>query len=160
MSQSVNGAVVAADLSGAMPADTAVLYTVFPGTNKRTGWNITFAGPGHPKTIAFNNDAERKRLHKAAMIERAQVNGRKWKGDEDKQPDESRRESVESWVARIVSWTPVDFGGGPVEFNEGDATAPTRAVELLMQPKLGAYLLQMVEFMLDEKSFMTDSAQV
>lgn len=158
MNDVVNGAPVV-DLSGgeALPADSAVLHIVLPGTNKRTGWDVTFAGPGHPKTIALNNETSRKQLHRQEQIERAQVNGRKWKGD-DKTPDEQRREFVEGLVARVISWTPVNFGDGPVEFNEGDATAPKRAVDLLLKPKLGAYVAQFVDFLIDERTFMKDSA--
>jgi hypothetical protein len=148
-----------ADLSGAdaLPSDTGTLQTVFPGTNKRTGWDVTFAGPGHPKTIALNQETSRKELHKSEQIERARVNGRKWKGD-DKTPDEQRREFIEGLVARIVCWTPVNFGEGPVEFAEGDATAPKRAIELLLKPKLGAYVAQFVDYLIDERAFMKDSA--
>jgi hypothetical protein len=154
----MNGPVI--DLSGddALPADTAVLHTVYPGTNKPTGWDITFAGPGHMKTVAFSLSKERERLHRAAQIERSQINGRKWKGDDDKPPEQSRRDFVGDLVARIVSWTPVNFGDGPVEFNEGDPAAEKRAVELLCKPKLGGYVAQIVEFLIDERSFMKASA--
>lgn len=153
----VNGVVI--DLSGAdaIPADTAVLRTVFPGSNKPTGWNITFAGPGHPKTVALNNETSRKQLQKAALIERAQANGRSWKGD-DLSTDDVRREFVEALVARMLSWTPVNFGDGVVEFTESDAAAPKRAVELLLKPKLGSYVSQCVDFLVEERTFMKGSA--
>lgn len=154
----VNGATVVADLANALPADTGMLHTVFPGTNKRTGWNIVIAGPGHPKSIALSNEKERERLQKAQQIERAQVNGRKWKGDEDKQPQDSRREFISDLVGRIVSWTPVNFGDGAVEFAEGDVSAPKRAIDLLVQPKMGPYVGQIVDYLLDERSFMKGSA--
>jgi hypothetical protein len=147
---------LAIDLSGTLPSDIAVLHTVKPGTNVRTGWDITFAGPGHPQTVALNNKRERERLHKAANIERSQINGRKWKGDDDKDPQESRRDFLTDLTARIVSWTPVDFGTGEVKF-ESPTDAPN-AVELLMNPHLGTYVSQMVDFLLDEQAFLTDSA--
>lgn len=142
---------VAVDLSGTLPVDTAVLYTVIPGTNKRSGWDIVMAGPGHAKTIALNSENERKRLLLEQRIESARINSRKWK-PEDKQADESRREFVESLVARIVSWTPVNFGDGPVEFSE------KAAVTLLLSPRLGGYVTQIVDFLIDERTFMKDSA--
>lgn len=143
--------VAVVNLADALPIDVATLCTVFPGTNKRTGWNITFAGPAHEKTVALNNEAERKRLERSKEIEVAQVNGRRWKG-ESIQPEESRREFIEGIVGRIIDWNPVDFGDGPIEFSE------KAAVELLMQPKMGAYVAQMVDFLIGEKTFTKASA--
>lgn len=139
------------DLTAIMPSDTADLHIVAPGTNKRIGWVITIAGPGHDKTVAFNNGNERKRLALEQRIESSRVNGRKWKGD-DKQPDDSRREFIEGLVARIVTWTPVDIGAGPVAFSD------KAAVELLLNPKMGPFVAQIVDFLLDERSFTTGSA--
>ncbi len=133
-----------------LPNDTAELHVVKPGTNIRTGWVITLAGPGHPQTIALQNEGERERLHKAAEIERAQVNGRKWKGDDD-QPEEARRKLVSRVTRRIVGWTPVDFGDGPVEFSHDNA------VKLFIDPKKGSYFGQVVDFLTAERAFMKDS---
>jgi hypothetical protein len=133
-----------------LPMDTADLHVVKPGTNKRTGWVVTFAGPGHPKTIALNNEASRKQLDESKRIKQQQANGRKVKID-DEQPEENRREFIEGLVARIVTWTPVDFGNGPVEFSD------TAAVELLLDPKKGAYVSQFVDFLIDDRAFMKDS---
>ncbi len=133
-----------------LPADTAELHVVKPGTNQRTGWIITLAGPGHPQTIEMTNEGERERLHRSQEIERAQVNGRKWKGD-DEQPEESRRKFVSRIARRIVGWTPVDFGDGPVEFSQENA------VKLFMDPKKGAFFVQVVDFLTAERAFMKDS---
>jgi hypothetical protein len=134
-----------------LPNDTAELHIVKPGTNIRTGWVITLAGPGHPQTIEMNNEAERERLHRSQEIERAQVNGRKWKG-EDEQPDQSRRKFVSRITGRIVSWTPVDFGAGAVEFSQENA------IKTFMDPKKGAFFGQVVDFLTAERAFMKDSA--
>lgn len=143
--------ITAIDLSGALPASTSNLEVVFPGTNRKTGWVVTFAGPSHPKTIAVSNENERKRLDLEARIEAARVNGRKWKPDAVA-PEDSRREFVEGLVARIVGWTPVNFGWGVIEFS------PKTAVDALLRPELGPYVAQFVDFLLGERSFMTDSA--
>jgi hypothetical protein len=134
-----------------LPNDTAELHIVKPGTNIRTGWIITLAGPGHPQTIEMMNEGERERLHRSAEIERAQVNGRKWKGD-DEQPEESRRKFVSRVVRRIVGWTPVDFGSGPVEFSQENAT------KLFMDPKMGSFFVQIVDFLTADRAFMKGSA--
>lgn len=141
-----------ANMVDGLPMETADLHIVSQGTNKRTGWVITCAGPSHPQTIALMDEAERERLNKAAQIERAQVNGRKWKGDEDVDPQESRRKTIRQIVSRIVTWTPVDFGTGPIEFS------PKAAVELFMDPAKGAYFGQLVDFITAERAFMKDSA--
>jgi hypothetical protein len=139
------------NLADALPMDTADLYIVRPGTSKRTGWVITMAGPGHPQTIELNNETSRKQLDETRTIKQQQANGRKVKIDEE-QPEDNRREFVESLVARIVTWTPVDFGDGPVEFS------PKAAVNLLLDPKKGAYVGQIVDYLIAEKSFMKGSA--
>lgn len=136
-----------------LPDDTAEIHIVKSGTNIRTGWVITLAGPGHPQTIALNNELERERLNRSAQIERAQVNGRKWKGDEDEQPEDARRKIVSQVCRRIVSWTPVDFGEGAVEFSQENA------VKLFLDPKKGAYFGQIVEFLTAERAFTKGSAK-
>jgi hypothetical protein len=141
-----------ADLSAGLPADTADLHILFPGTNKRTGWIITCAGPGHPQSIALADELAREQLQKSAAIERAQVNGRKWKGDDDADPEAERKKTVTQVCRRIVTWTPVDFGDGAISFSH------EAAVKLFMDPKKGAYFAQIVEFLVGERSFMTGSA--
>lgn len=134
----------AIDLSGMMPADTSVLEILKPGGTEGTGWKVTFAGPGHPKTVAWQTEQSRRNIRKAAQIEASQANGRKVK-PEDREPDDVRRENVEWVVARIVDWTPVKIGGK--EYVAADAT------DLLMRPEMGWAYVQMVEFLADERSF-------
>ena len=142
------------DLSSVLPIDTAVLDIVVPGTSKRTGWSITFAGPNHPKTVAQNERLARHNLEREQRIEMARVNGRKWKGD-NKSVDEARRENVEWIVSRIVDWTPIkiaQFSPDPVAFSE------KVAIELLAQPYMVAFFAQMVDFLQAEASFTPASA--
>ena len=139
------------DLGGFLPNDTAQLHIVIPGTNKRTGWVVTMAGPGHAQSIALSNEASRKYLHTQALQEQARVNGRKWKAD-DKQADDQRREFIESLVGRIVDWTPVCIGSEVIKFTPASATA------FLLRPYMGPYISQFTEFLLDDKAFMTDSS--
>ncbi len=141
-----------ANMADALPQDTAELHIVRPGTNIRTGWVITLAGPGHPQTIELSDLSTRESLAKSAAIERAQVNGRKWKGDEDEQPEQARRKTVSRVCRRIVGWTPVDFGEGPISFSHENA------VKLFMDPKKGSFYLQIVEFLTADAAFMPGSA--
>jgi hypothetical protein len=152
METELNTKPAVANLADDLPMDTAVLHVVKPGTNKRTGWEVTFAGPGHPKTIALNNETSRKQLEETKRIKQQQANGRRVKID-DEQPEENRREFVETIVARIVTWTPVDFGEGAVDFSE------KAAVDLLLDPKKGAYFAQFVDFLIDDRAFMKGSAK-
>ncbi len=151
------------DLSEAMPRDTGILYIVVPGTNKRTGWQITFAGPGHPKTVAQNEELSRANLDKQERIEMAQVNNRKWKGD-GKQVSDVRRENVQWVLGRILSWTPAitikQFSAEPVELPEGaNKEQRTRAADLLAEPYMTPYFLQMTEYLGDQASFIEASAK-
>lgn len=145
----LNGAVT--DLSAFMPDDTSELYTVVPGTNKRTGWVITLAGPGHAKTVAANNEASRKQLHREQMQENSRVNGRKYKA-EDRQPEEQRREFIDGLVARIVTWTPVRIGAETFEFSD------KTAADLLLRPAMGPYVAQVVDALIADGAFMKGSA--
>lgn len=142
-----------ANLAHALAAQTADLNVVYPGTNQPTGWIVTFAGPSHPKSMAFSDEATREMAKKTADIERAQVNGRKWKGDDDLDPQDIRRKNISNVIRRIVTWTPVDFGTGPVEFEE------EAAIELFMDPAKGNYFAQFVDFLTGEKAFFKASAK-
>jgi hypothetical protein len=140
------------DLSALIPLETAVLEILKPGGIESTGWKITFAGPAHPKTVAWQNEQSRKNLRKQQQIEQAQVNGRKFKAD-DKDPDEQKRETVSWIVSRIVDWTPVKLGpGDAITFSDSAAT------DLLVKPELGWAFSQMVDFITDDRSFMQRSA--
>lgn len=140
-----------ADLSSFLPSDTGDLHVVIPGTNKPMGWVITLAGPGHAKTIALNNEGSRKRLHRQSEIERAQVNGKKWRVEEQT-PEESTRDFVAGLVARIVTWTPIKLGSETIEFSE------SAAIDLLLRPEMGHYVGQIVDYLVGERAFMKGSA--
>jgi hypothetical protein len=139
------------DLSADVPSDTYDLAMLKPGTATPNGWVITLAGPSHPKTIAFKNDAQRDRLHKEATIEASQVNGRKFKPDIRTPEDENTR-TVKWLVSRIVTWTPVKIGADTIEFSDDAAT------KLLLKPVMAPYIEQVVSYLQGERSFMPTSA--
>lgn len=148
-------AVVAVNLSAFHPADTAVLDILAPGSARPIGWAITFAGPGHPKTVAWNEEKAREDLQKSRQIEMAQVNGRKYKPD-DKSVADLRHDNVRWIAARILDWTPValEAGAAPINFSEA------AAMELLAAPKLGWVYGQCLEFLASEQSFTPASAKI
>lgn len=156
----VNG--VAVDLSAVMPEETGTLHIVVPGTNKPTGWKVTFAGPGHPKTVAQNEEIARAALGRAERIEMAQVNARKWKGD-GKQPEDVRRENVDWVIGRILHWTPIKIGqysDQPVELPDNATQEQIkRAHDLLSQPYMQPFFVQMTDFLADQASFTPASAK-
>lgn len=141
----------AIDLSSQIPVETAELEILKAGGVESTGWKVTFAGPAHPQTVAWSNDAARKGLRRAQQIEQAQVNGRKFKS-EDRDPAEVRRDNVAWVVARIVTWTPVNVFGRDWEAKD--------ATELLIKPEMGWAFTQMVEFLGAETSFMPRSGTI
>lgn len=139
------------DLSEFLPQDEATIEMLAPG-GKQTGWHVTLAGPAHPKRIAANDAAARKALHRSKEIDQAQINGRKYKVDEQS-PDEVRRENVEGIVSRIVTWSPVRIGGETYEFSD------KRAVDLLLRPEMGWAVIQISEAQADESRFTKTSAK-
>ena len=141
------------DLSSFRPIDASVLKIRQPGTATPTGWEVTFAGPSHPKTVAWSNDSARETLHRQAQIEAQQLNGRKIK-PEEREVSDVRRENVRWVVSRILGWTPVRLGpdGTVLEFSEKAAT------DLLVDPAFGWVYAQMIEFLNDERSFTKASA--
>jgi hypothetical protein len=141
----------AADISAAMPVDSAVMEVMKPGGVEGTGWFITFAGPSHEKTLAWAEQASRRALRRQAAIEQAQANGRKWR-PEDRAPADVRRDNVEWIVARILDWSPVKIGGEIIGFSEA------AAIELLLRPDMGWAFAQAVEFLAGETSFTRPSA--
>ena len=148
------GAAAPVDLSAFIPADTAVLDILAPGSAAPIGWRITFAGPGHPKTIAFNEAKNRETLHRNRQIEMAQINGRKYK-PEERSVDEARRENVQWVAARIVDWTPVTLkpGAAPIAYSE------KAAVDIFVDPDLGWVYAQCLDFLVSEQSFTRTSAK-
>lgn len=141
-----------ASLGGAKYNDTGVLEVRHPITKALTGWKVTFAGPGHPKTIAENDKELDKFLQSSKAQEQARVNYKKWKG-EDRSVAEARYEYARSIVARIVDWTPVDFedGKGAIAFTE------KAAIDILLDPQRAWIAPQFKDYLDDEKAFTTGS---
>lgn len=126
-------------------SDTAKMQ-VLDAAGNPTGWFWEFAGPGHPKTEALNNRYARERLRKAQQIEQAQVNGKKWKA-EDEDPNEIKSRNIADLVERLVGWSDVEIGGKLFAFS------PEAAIEFLSHPKRVGVLTQAMEFVASEKSF-------
>lgn len=145
MKDAAEKAVPSFDMDAFEASDTGKME-VLDAAGRPTGWFWEFAGPGHPKTEALNNRFARERLHKAALMEQAQVNGRKWKADEE-DPAEVRAKNIRDLVDRLVGWSPVEIGGRDFPFTSENA------IEFLSHPKRVGVLTQAMEFLAAEKSF-------
>lgn len=144
------------DLSGTVYSASEIFEPVVPGSDKKTGWRIELAGPSHPKTVALSEDVTRERLNREKAVEFAQVNGRKWKPD-DETPDERAKRTVTRLVKRIVGWSPNPlfkfFSPEPIQFSE------EKAVELFLRPEMGGYLGQLADRFMSEAAFTQGSAK-
>lgn len=146
------------DFSAMVPEDVAVLEITMPGEleNERipTGWKITFAGPAHPKTVAWNDAQATVGLRKSAAIEAQVRNGRKVKAD-DTTLEEQRQQNAQWILARVIDWTPMRAPW--IQEQPIKPTDPV-AAKFLLDPKTSGAFVQMVEFLTAEKSFTKRSA--
>jgi hypothetical protein len=144
------------DLSGLQPLDTFELKILKPGTDQPTGWVIVLAGPAHPQSIALNNDMSRENLDREKAIEFAQVNGRKWKVEEES-VEARRRKNVARVCRRIVSWSPNPtfkfVAPEPIAFSLQAAT------DLFVRPDMGSFFVQVTEYLTSERAFTQPSGQ-
>ncbi|WP_422366413.1 hypothetical protein [Pelagibius sp.] len=132
------------DVSEADSIDEAEMEVLVNG--KPTGWTWTFAGPGHPQTIALGDKMAKERLAEERLQEQARVNGRKWKAPVET-VDDARSRNVGLVVGRLLGWSPVKMNGEDYPFS------PANAKTLLMDHRKGQLLLQALEFIGDENSF-------
>jgi hypothetical protein len=142
------------DLSASRPLDSYVLETVIPGTKTKSGWNIELAGPAHENTVALNARFAREAIDKEQAIEFAQVNGRKWKTD-DEDEKSRRRKNVSRVCSRIVGWSPnpvFDFvQAEPIAFSIEAAT------NLFLRPDMARWFLQITDYLNSEAAFTRPS---
>jgi len=137
------------DIASADYRDEAEMTVVIGG--KLTNWTWRFAGPGHSRTVEYNERQGRDRLHREAMQEQARVNGKKWKAPEES-VSEVRERNIEWILSRLLGWSPVKFSGQDYPFTVENAKA------LLLDPKK-PFLTQAVEFLADEASFTPRSVR-
>ncbi|MBX3490908.1 hypothetical protein [Parvibaculum sp.] len=136
------------DISDIEAPDT-VDMTVMAG-ERRTDWVWTFAGYTHPKTIAQQERLSRDNLDRERAIEMAQVNRKKWKGDEIT-TDQVRARTVNFVLERLLGWSPVKMNGEDYPFSIENARV------LLSDRKRISLLNQALEFLGEEKLFTTGS---
>lgn len=140
------------DLSSLAYLQTAEMIVRHPITDEPTTWKITFVGPGHPVSVALNDDFARRSIRQRKEREEAMTNGRKWKAPEES-PDKNRKINATAFAKRMLDWTPVVLNAGspPVTFS------PDRAVEILENPDFGWLYMQISRFLADDAGFIRDS---
>lgn len=141
----------AVSLAAFLPADTFDLEIVAADGATPTGWTITLAGPSHPQTVAAAENVARKSLRRAAKVEAAQINGRKFQPEEH-EPADLQREHVEIVASRILGWNPIDIGNGPIAFSR------EAAVDLFLNPAMGWAYGQVLDALSSTTAFTRRSA--
>jgi hypothetical protein len=118
-----------------------------PGASAPIG-TITFAGPGHQKSIVQSEAATKKRLFE----ERQRQTNNRWKPAE-RTPEQLREENARFVVDRMLSWDGAfmrrDESGNivPIQFSE------EAAVTLLLDPRKGWLFSQCLEFLGANRKF-------
>jgi hypothetical protein len=139
------------DLSAMDARDEAELVIKHPKTLEPTGWTWTLYGPGHAVTTELSNRVAAAALKKAAARRQAQINGRKWKEDEESL-EQLRAEQVDGIVTRTKSFSPIKLGNDTIEYS------PDAARKLLLDRRKGWLLEQISDYLRDEANFIQPSA--
>lgn len=139
------------DISNLAAADEGELH-ILDGNGSKTGWIWTFAGPGHPATIAIDREQNARIVSREQDKERSQVNGKKWKGTNET-PDELRDRTIGYILARLLRWTEIELEGGPF------ACTPENARKILSDRRYGLVFEQANEFLREERDFTKRSAK-
>lgn len=108
---------------------------------KATSWVWTFAGPGHPQTVAMVNRQAREQIER----ERNRL-------DTDETVEQRQLRNVNMIVDRLLGWSPVKLDGEMLTFS------PDAARKLLLDPRKGQIFLQALQFLGHERSFTKGSA--
>jgi hypothetical protein len=139
------------DLSTMDAQDEGELVIRHPKTLAPVGWTWTFYGPGHQVTIDLSNRVAQAALKRAAARRQAQVNGKKWKEDEESL-DQLRAENVDNIVTRTKGFTSIKLDGQLIEYSDDAAR------QLLLDRKKGWLLEQITDYLKDEANFIQPSA--
>ncbi len=111
-----------------------------------SGWVWTFAGPGHPKTVAADERAAKHALHVINEQEKIRVNGKRYKGSDDTL-DDVRDRNIGYMIERLLGWS-----DGMTVDGQPFVCTPENARSILLNPGLGVYE-QVNGYLTDEKSF-------
>lgn len=137
------------DISALDAADEGVMTVFMRG--KPTPWKWTFAGPGHPQTLALHERKHRERLKEERELFDARSHG-----EADPAADETleqvRLRNVNNIVDRLIGWTSVKLDGAVLEFSADNART------VLLDERKGLYI-QALRFIGNEASFYKADAK-
>ncbi len=136
----------------ALAATDEGFLPILDGKGKPTGWIWTFAGPGHPTTVALDRESNARFLQREQAKERVRVNGKKWAGDTET-VEEVRDRNIAYIVGRLLRWSDIQMEGAPFP------CTPENARRILVDPRYGLVLEQANDFLRDEKDFTKGSAK-
>jgi len=139
------------DLALIAAEDTADMIINHPVSGAPTTWVWTIAGPGHPAAIAADRAASDETRREDLLKEKARVNGRKWSGDFVDSAEQQRRNAT-YFAKKVLSWTPVRINGTDFPYATANVT------KILLDPHYQAIYRQLIDFLVDEKSFMKPSS--
>lgn len=139
------------DISSIATEDSAEMIINHPVTGAPTTWVWTIAGPGHPTSIAADRTASDETRREELLKEKARVNGRKWTGDFVDSAEQQRRNAV-YFAKKVLGWTPVRINGADFPYSGANV------VKVLLDPHYQSIYRQLIDFMIDEKSFMKPSS--
>jgi hypothetical protein len=144
---------VAFDLFSHAYAETAVMEVENEETGLPSGWKLTFAGPNHPITVELGDEIARRAIRQRKDKEQAQVNGRKWKAD-DETPKQNREDNANFYARRMLGWEPavrLERGEPPLEFSQ------EAAAKVLANPKYFWLYRQVARFLEADAGFIPRS---
>jgi hypothetical protein len=133
------------DLAALAAVDEAEME-ILDGNGAKTGWRWTFSGPAHPITIKLDNEANTRAVERQKAITRAQVNGKKWGGD-DETADDIRDRNIRYIVTRLLRWSDMTMEGQPFP------CTPENARMILSDRRFFLVYDQANAFLLEDKSF-------
>ncbi len=141
------------DIASIAALDTSDMMINHPVTGAPTTWIWTIAGPGHPAAIAADRMTADESRREELLKEKARVNGRKWTGDFVDSAEQQRR-NASYFAKKVLAWTPVRINGTDFPYSAANV------IKILLDPHYQAIYRQLIDFMIDEKSFMKPSSPI
>lgn len=137
------------DINSIDSLDESQMEVIHKG--RPTGWFWTIAGPGHERTIAQSNRILNESMVASRAMEQARANGKKWKPVSET-VEELREKNVKFICERVLGWSEVNLDGKPYPFSVENLA------KLVRDPRKVELVIQVLDFINDEKSFTRTSA--
>jgi hypothetical protein len=139
------------DISSLATLETSEMVVNHPVSGAPTTWVWVIAGPGHPATVRADSERAEETKQEELRMRRAQANGQRYKPPTITAQEERRR-SASNFARRVLSWTKVQLNGQEYEHNYENV------YKILMDPNYFLVYRQLLDYLVDEKSFMKPSS--